>query len=178
MKTTLNFKKVLLISSAIVALGASTAFASTGNSHMNNKYNDNSKNHKQMQKAPKALYHNSKISPVQTLAKILKEYPQKIQKDAHKDFSDVYQYAQKRGVLNKYKAERIMLAKDNIQRAVDQKKINKDLGNKVLKKVQYNINHEKPESMGIAPEHKGHGNDGHGPRGMRMHNQDFQQSGK
>ena len=120
MKTTLNLKRSLLIGFAIVALGASTAFAATNNSHMNNKNDHNSKTHKQLQQGPKALYRDSKISPVQTLAKLLGEYPQTIKADAHKDFSDVYQYAQKKGVLNKYKAERIMLAKDNIQKCIEE----------------------------------------------------------
>lgn len=176
MKTTSTLKRALVIGTTIVALGAATAFAATNNSQMNNKNNNsgNQKHMKQgMKQGPKALYRDSKVAPMQTLAKLLGEYPKEIREDAHKDFSDVYQYAQKKGVLNKYKAERVILAKENIQKAVDHKKITKEEGSKILKKVQYNITHEKPEAMGIRPgqRHQGPGRHGNGERGQRMHHQ-------
>lgn len=175
MKTTNRLKNSLLIGAAIVSLGASTAFAATP-SPVNNP---NANNGHHMKQGSKAIYHDSKISPIQTLAKILGEYPSVIIKDAHKDFLDVYQYASKKGVLAKYKAERMVLAKENIQRAVDHKKITKAEGNKILAKVQSNINSEKPESMGILPPKKfkqdkpmNHRN--HGPLHFEEPNEDMQ----
>ena len=163
MKPTQTIKKSLLIGAAIVSLGASTAFAATSSLVNTPNFNNDQKH---MQQGPKVIYHNSKISPIQTLAKILGEYPNVIIKDAHKDFLDVYQYSSKKNILAKYKAERMMLAKENIQQAVDHKRITKAEGNKVLAKVQANINSEKPESMGIFPTHRqqkpmNHENRGH-----------------
>lgn len=174
MKTTNRIKKSLLIGAAIVSLGASTAFAAT--SFPVNNPNVNNGPH--MKQGPKAIYRESKISPIQTLAKILGEYPSVIIEDAHKDFLDVYQYASKKGVLAKYKAERMLLAKENIQQAVDHKRITKAEGNKVLAKVQSNINSEKPESMGILPPHhfkqpKPMNHEGHGPLNFEEPNEDM-----
>lgn len=167
MKTTITLKRTLLIGATILALGAGTAFAATNNSQQNNKNSNNCTNQRNMSQKSNVLQRDGKVPAIQSLAKILGEDPQTIQKNVHQDFSDIYQYAKKKGVLNKYKAERLLLAKEHVQKAVDNERFTKEEGAKALTRIQYNINNEKPEKMGIRSER---GTKRHGEKGMHKQN--------
>ena len=148
MKLKIIFEKSLIISLGILFLGSSIAFAKIANSHPRNEstYTLTKKNQPQQISNPLPLH----IEPIKTLAEILGLSIQTIEKDSDADFSDIYQYARKKGVLNKYKAKRMLLAKENIQKSLKLKYIGEKESTKILRKICYNITNEKPEEMGIS----------------------------
>lgn len=148
MKLKIVFEKTLIIGLGILFLGSSTAFAKIANSHPRNENTYTLTKKTQPQQISNPLPLN--IEPIKTLAEILGLSIQTIEKDSDADFSDIYQYARKKGVLNKYKAKRMLLAKENIQKSLNLKYIGEKESTKILRKIRYNITNEKPEEMGIS----------------------------
>lgn len=141
-------KESLIIGLGILFLGSSIAFAKIANSHPRNESTYTLTKKTQPQQISNSLPLN--IEPIKTLAEILGSSIQTIEKDSDADFSDIYQYARKKGVLNKYKAKRMLLAKENIQKSLNLKYIGEKESTKILRKIRYNITNEKPEEMGIS----------------------------
>lgn len=142
---TLALKKAILIGTALLTLSSTTAFAFGGGmgGPPPNGMNQASQESR--------IYRDSETTPCQTLAKILDMDANDIIKEAQKDYLDAYEFAAKKGVLAKYKAERLIIANDNIQKAIDNGKVSPEVGEKVLVKIQANINNEKAEGAGIMP---------------------------
>jgi hypothetical protein len=144
---TLALKKAFLIGTALLTLSSTTAFAFGGGGGMGGPPPGGMNQASQ----ESAIYRDSETTPCQTLAKILDMDADDIIEEAQKDYFDAYEFAAKKGVLAKYKAERLIIAEDNIQKAIDNGKVSPEVGKKVLAKVQANINNEKAESAGIMP---------------------------
>ena len=145
-KPSLSLKKAILIGTALVTLSSTTAFAFGGGGGGGMGGPPPGQNQEES-----SIYRDSQTTPCQTLANILKMDADDVVEEAQEDYLDVYEFAAKKGVLAKYKAARLVIAKDNVQNAIDNDKVSLEVGQKVLAKVQANINNEKVESAGIMP---------------------------
>lgn len=141
MKKISMLKKSLVFASVIIALGATTAFAA----HHPNMQNSHNTMNKQM-----LMHHNNyKTSPTMTLAKLANKPVESVIKECKMHYLDSYQYAEKHGFLMRYKVERMMVAKENVKRAVDNGRLDNMKSKKVLAKINYNISNEKPELTAV-----------------------------
>lgn len=145
-KPNLSLKKAILIGTALVTLSSTTAFAFGGGG--GGGMGGPPPGQKQEESS---IYRDSQTTPCQTLATIVDMDTDDIIEEAQKDYLDVYEFAAKKGVLAKYKAARLIIAKDNIQTAIDNGKVSSKVEEKILAKVQSNINNEKVENAGIMP---------------------------
>lgn len=178
-------KKSLVFATVIIALGASTAFAAHHNNMQNNPTMHMNKTSYMSSDKQMLMHHNRyKTSPTMTLSKLSNMPVKAIIKECKMEYLDSYQFAEKHGFLNKYKVERMMIAKENVQMAVDKEKLDILDSKKVLDKINDNIAQEKPEMTAVycnmkptkIAHHKGmqnmdNMNDMHGTKDMDgMHN--------
>jgi hypothetical protein len=143
MKKISMFKKSLVFATVIVALGASTAFAMHHNSKMDKPM------YRTQNKQMLMQHKKYKVSPVATLAKLVNKPIKAVVKELRMEYLDSYQYAKMHGVLNKYKVERMFVAKENVKRAVATGRISSFESKKVLDKINDNIVQEKPEMTAV-----------------------------
>lgn len=143
-------KRSLVVATMIVALGASTAFAAYHKNMQNNTNMHMNKTTYMSSNKQMLMHHNNyKTSPTMTLSKLSNMPMKTIIEECKMDYLDSYQYARKHGFLNKYKVERMMIAKENVNRAVSSGRLDSMKSKKVLAKINSNIAKEKPEMTAV-----------------------------